>query len=131
MSAEVIVGLLTLLGIMYMAWLQTEQRTTQVRWQEAEVVESSTGALSQLVESLLSSIETLASRESLIAELRGRIETLERNDRLKSAKIGELEFKVSQLEQERVRLLSERDRLTEQLLGLQPLAERSETVEKA
>ncbi len=129
MTADTVVGLLTLLSIIYVAWLQTGQRESLIAAQDAAATGSSAEALAQVVESLLKAVETLANREALIAELRGRIEVLERHDRLKSSKIGELEFKLSQMEQERGQLISERDSLVARLLE-QPSADKFATANK-
>jgi chromosome segregation ATPase len=105
LSADVIVGLLTLLGLMYIAWLQSDLRRAETSSEDAE-------AITHITTSLIQSIEALSSREQLITELRARIESLEESDRLKAERIAELERKVRQLAEERDQLLVERARLT-------------------
>lgn len=112
MSADVIVGLLTLLGLMYMAWLQSDLRRAETSSEDAEAIHLSAEAITRITGSLIQSIEALSSREQLITELRARIESLEESDRLKSDRIAELERKVQQLANERDQLLAEKDSWT-------------------
>ena len=105
MNSDIIVGLLTLLGLVYIAWTQTDVRRAQATAADAE-------AIRHMTNSLIEAIETLAGRDKLIAELRARIETLEEHDRAKSARIATLERKIKGLEKERRELLRERDELS-------------------
>ena len=62
-----------------------------------------------MTSALIQAVETLADRDQLIVELRARVDSLEAEDRLKTARIAELERKISDLEAERERLLQERE----------------------
>jgi len=104
MSTDIVVGLLSLLGVLYLAWLQQDMKKAEAKVEDAEAVH-------HLTEALLQAVETLAGREQVIVELRARIEALEREDRLKTARISELERKITHLEAERTALLEERERL--------------------
>lgn len=104
MSTDVLVGLLTFLGLVYMAWMQADVRRSEANSNDAEAITHMTG-------SLLQAVQTLADRDKLIVELRTRIEALEEHDRAKTNRIAELEHKVGQLEGERYVLMQERDAL--------------------
>ena len=111
MSADIVVGLLTLLGLLYVAWMQTDVRRANAHASDAEAMEFSAEAVSHMTQSLLQVVEKLADRDELIVALRARVEILEEQDRLKTAQIIELEHKVEQLEDERRGLQGERDAL--------------------
>lgn len=122
LTPDIVVGLLTLLGLVYLAFVQMELRRSQTDANDAEVMESSAGAVSQITSALMNAVEAVASRDALIAELRARIEVLEHHDRLKTARIEELERKTIQMEHERGLLLQERDELIARLnQGEQPV----------
>ena len=115
MSVDVIVGLLTLLGLAYVGWSQIEFRHSEASSKDAEAVEFSAEAVLHMTTSLMKAIDALATRDQLIAELRARIEFLEEQDRLKTARINELEQKIERLKDERQELGQERDALLEQV----------------
>jgi len=111
LSTDTVVGLLTLLGLVYIAYMQSGLRTSQIQVNDASTLGHSAEAVSQLTTALMQAVEALASRDSLIADLRGRIEVLEENDRQKTLRILGLEQKLAHIEAERDRLLAERDHL--------------------
>lgn len=115
LSADTVVGLLTLLGLMYLAWVQLDLRRAETGANEAEAMESRAGAVSQMTLALMNAVEAVGNRDALIAELRARIEVLEHHDRLKTSRIEELERKLLQMETERQRLIAERDGLLERM----------------
>jgi chromosome segregation ATPase len=108
LTKETLVGLLSLAGILYVAWTQRELRHSQSVQHRADSLESSAGAVAQLTESLMHMVETLAGRDALIVELRARVEALEESDRRKLQRISELEAQLQ-------RLTAERDALLQQL----------------
>src|SRR5215207_7295799 len=115
LNTDVIVGLLTLLGIVYLAWTQTEVRGAEVSSSRAEAVEFSSEAVMHITSSLIQAIETLAGRDKLIVELRVRIEQLEERSRLRGEIIADLERKIEQLEASHQALALQRDELLEQV----------------
>ena len=118
MSADTVVGLLTLLGLLYVAWMQSGTRQADVRASDAEAMQFSAEAVTHMTSSLLQVVEKLADRDRLIAELRARIETLEEHDDAKTARIAELERKIGLLEQQRAELQQERDGLAVEVAKL-------------
>ena len=118
MSADIVVGLLTLLGLMYVAWVQTDSRRAENRSNDAEAIEFSAGAVTHMTTSLMQVIEKLADRDRLIAELRTRVESLEERDRQKTQCIAELEQKIKELERKRQEIKHERDALAEEVAKL-------------
>ena len=115
MSMDVVVGLLTLLGLVYVGWSQIDLRRSEVSSNGAEAVEFSAEAVRHMTSSLMEAIEALATRDKTIAELRARVEFLEEQDRLKTQRINDLEQMVEGLKTERRELREERDVLTAQL----------------
>lgn len=122
MSPDVIVGVLTLAGIVYMMIAQSDVRRTEARAHDADAEESRAGAITQLSHSLIEAVEKLADRDTVIAELRSRIELLEESDRRKMERIADLEAKVARREAALQKALAERDAL----LAQQPVSEVSE-----
>lgn len=122
LSADTVVGLLTLLGLVYLARMQLELRRSETSANDADAMESSVVAVSQITAALMNAVETLTTREALVAELRARIEILEQHDRLKTARIEELERKLAQMECERGLLMQERDALIARLGSIQQTA---------
>jgi len=118
MSADTVVGLLTLLGLLYVAWMQSGTRQADARASDAEAIQFSAEAVTHMTGSLLQVVEKLADRDRLIAELRARIETLEEHDQAKTARISELERKIEVLERQRAELQQERDELAEEVAKL-------------
>lgn len=110
MSEQVMVGIMSLAGIVYLAWVQTGLRRSEIGAHQAGTLESSAGAVAQLTDTLMKTVEVLAGRDALIAELRARIEALEANDHLNRQRISELETSLQ-------RLTAERDHLLGQLQG--------------
>jgi predicted nuclease with TOPRIM domain len=82
---------------------------------ESRVVEFSAEAVMHMTASLLQVTEKLADRDHQIVELLTRVEALEERDRLKTARIAELEQKIQRLEEERHQLRQERDALADKV----------------
>ena len=118
MSIDVIVGLLTLLGLVYVAWTQMDVRRAQAGSHDAEAIEFSAEAVMHMTVSLLQVTEKLADRDRQVLELLVRVEALEERDRLKTARITELEQKIQRLEDERQQLRQERDALADKVAQL-------------
>ena len=123
MSVDVIVGLLTLLGLVYVAWTQMDVRQAQVGSHDAEAVEFSAEAVMHMTTSLLQVSEKLADRDHQVLELLVRVEALEERDRLKTARIAELEQKIRRLEEERHQLRQKRDALANKVAQLEVRSE--------
>jgi len=117
-SADTVVGLLTLLGLVYVAWIQSGVRRAEKHSSNAEAIEFSAEAVTHMTTSLLQVIEKLADRDRLIAELRTRVESLEDSDRQKDQRIAELEQKIEELERKRQEIKRERDALAEEVAKL-------------
>jgi len=118
MSVDIVVGLLTLLGLVYMAWVQRDVRRAEINASDAEAVGFSAEAVMHLTTSLMQTVENLAERDRMIVELRARVESLEERDRVKADRITELEAKVKALRESRIELSHERDVLRSELEAL-------------
>jgi len=73
--------------------------------------------------------EKLADRDRQVMELLARVEALEERDRLKTARITELEHKIHRLEEERHQLRQERDALADKVAEMNVRSEHEQSTD--
>lgn len=83
MSTDMLVGLLTLSGMVYLAWVQRDVRRAERNSNDAE-------AMSHMTTSLLQALEAIDQREKIICDLREQLAKRE-------AEIDQLEAKIATL----------------------------------